>query len=224
VIALVLLEPPEGSRASLAALDLAGGLHEDAQLWVLSAGGEAARGALGTVRHRPYITRVIHLDDPALGDADFLTLGSVLAEAAHRLQVQLILAGERSDDEGQGLVPASVAHHLRAPLLARARALRLLAPGKLEVTLRSGGTLCTVESELPSVVTTPPRPRVQDGPPASQPARSCVIERLTLADLGLEQSLVVPRPALLGSLEASDIEPSRPHTVEDAARIILGRG
>jgi electron transfer flavoprotein beta subunit len=223
VIVLVCLDGPRPSRASLAALALAGRIGGAAQVLVLGAGGPPARAALEVAKACPWISRAMHLDEPSLAEADFLTLGMVLAEAARSLGAQIVLAGERSDDEGQGLVPAAIAHHLRAPLLARARALDLTSASLVDVSVRTGGLLCKVQSGLPAVITTPPRraeiPAVSPG----DPGRQLAVERLTLADIGLEPSRVVPRPALLGSMEASDAVPGRSYSVEEAARILFRR-
>jgi electron transfer flavoprotein beta subunit len=223
VIVLVCLDAPNASRASLAALALAGRLGAQAQVFAFAVGGPSAVVGLDKAKTRPWVRRAIHLDEPLLAEADFLTLGMVLAEAARKLGAQLVLAGERSDDEGQGLVPAAIAHHLRAPLFARAQDLHMSSEGSVEVTLRAGGLLCKVQSRLPTVISTPPRWESLPSAPWGEPARAPAIERLTLADIGLEPSRVVPRPPLLGASEASDAVPGRLCSVEEAARILFRR-
>ena len=157
MIVLVCLESPAPSRASRAALDLACTLAADAQVVAVSAGGSAASKSLDLARRRSPVSRVLHIEDPALDQADFLTTGMVLAEAARHLEAGLVIAGERSDHEGQGLVPAAIAHHLHAHLVSRVQSVRLAAtPDTVEVTLRAGGTICTLACPMPLVLTTSP--------------------------------------------------------------------
>jgi electron transfer flavoprotein beta subunit len=223
VIVLACLDAPNASRASLAALALAGRLGAQAQVLALAVGGSSAVVGLEKAKTCPWVRRAIHFDEPALADADFLTLGMVLAEAARNLRAQLVLAGERSDDEGQGLVPAAIAHHLRAPLLARVRDLHLASESAVEVTLRAGGLLCKVHSNVPLVITTPPRRDTSPSALSAEPAREPAIERLTLKDIGVEPSRVVPRPPILGAIEASAAVPGHLDPVEEAARILFKR-
>jgi electron transfer flavoprotein alpha/beta subunit len=137
----------------------------------------------------------------------------------------LIIAGERSDDEGQGLVPAAIAHHLRAPMLARVQDIHpsLASPEAVEVTIRAGGSLCKIESTLPLVLSTPPRWRMQASYQPDAPTELRVVETMTLARLGLDPSRVVPRPDLLGVLETASADLVRPSTVEEAAEILCRR-
>ena len=215
MIVLLCLESPRPGRASHAALALAGSLAGNAQVVALSAGGPRDSASLGLARACPALARVIHLDDATLDQADFMTMGMVLAEAARHLGAGLVMAGERSDDEGQGLVPAALAHHLHAHLLARVRAVRLAeADDTVEVILQAGGQLCTVASPSPLVVTVPAQP----GAPAV-PAGSAAhdVETLTLAGIGLDASRLVPRPDLLGALVPAPGEPRREMTLAEAA-------
>jgi electron transfer flavoprotein beta subunit len=214
VIVLVCLESPAPGRASRAALDLACSLAGAAQVVVLSAGGATANQSLDLVRRRVALARVVHLMDPMLDQADFFTMGMVLAEAARHLQASLVFTGERSDDEGQGLVPAALAHHLRAQRIARVQSVRLSdSPDSLEVTLRAGGRVCTLACHLPLVLTVPPV--TPSRAPADGDARP--VETLLLAQLGLDPSRLVPRPDLLGALVPAPAE--RPETMgrEEAA-------
>jgi electron transfer flavoprotein alpha/beta subunit len=197
VIVLVCLEPPSPCRASRAALALALARAGSAQVVALVAGGRALTPTLDLARASA--ARVIHLDDPALDKADFFTTGMVLAEAARHLGAGVILAGQHSDQEGQGLVPAVLAHHLHAPSFARVLGLGWPAssPDTVELTLRAGGRICRIESPLPAVLTTEPGAAV---PPARAADAAVAVETLSLAQLGLDPSRVVPRPDLLGTL------------------------
>jgi electron transfer flavoprotein beta subunit len=198
---LVCLEPPVAGRASRAALDLACTLAAGAKVVAVCAGGQTTSASLELARRHAAVARVIHLDDPSLDQADFFTLGMVLAETARHLEASLVIAGERSDVEGQGLVPAALAHHLKAQLISRVGTVRhSAADGTVEVTTRAGGCVCTVACPLPLVLVT----SALGGPGGSTTnvsARDPIgVETLALAQLGLDASRLVPRPDLLGAL------------------------
>jgi electron transfer flavoprotein beta subunit len=198
VIALVCLEAPVPGRASRAALELACGLAGSAEVFALSACGPLANAAVEVARARAGVTRILHIETATVDQTDFLTMGMILGEAARHLGASLVITGERSDEEGQGLVPAALAHHLRAPLLSRVQAVRPASqPNFVEVTLRAGGLLCTLNCPLPAVLSTPPG---TTGLPVAAAAEPCVVELLPLAQLGLDASRLVPRPDLLGQL------------------------
>jgi electron transfer flavoprotein alpha/beta subunit len=192
------LETPSPGRASRAALDLACAVGAPARVVVLAAGGPAANEAVELARSRTAVTRVLHIGTSTLDQTDFLTMGMVLAEAARHLEATVVLTGERSDVEGQGLVPAALAHHLRAPLLSRVLTFRPTgAPGTVEVTVRTGGLLCSLACPVPlvlSVAADRPVPRLAETP------SPLAVELLPLPTLGLDPSRLVPRPDLLGQL------------------------
>jgi electron transfer flavoprotein alpha/beta subunit len=219
VIVLLCLESPSPGRASRAALDLACTLAGSAKVIALSAGGPAASASLELARACASVARVIHLDDPLLDKADFLTMGMVLAEAARHLEASLVIAGERSDEEGQGLVPAALAHDLKAHLISRVDAVRVSATADaVEVRVRAGGQICTIECPLPLVLTAPPRAAGEARPTASHPAS---IETLPLTQLAIDASRLVPRPDLLGSLAPAPAESVREMTFEEASAALL---
>lgn len=219
MIVLVCLESPAPSRASRAALDLACTLAAEPQVVAVSAGGSAASLSLDLARRRSPVSRVLHIEDPALDQADFLTTGMVLAEAARHLEAGLVIAGERSDHEGQGLVPAALAHHLHAHLVSRVQSVRLAAtPDTVEVTLRAGGTICTLACQIPLVLTTSPGADIAAEPPVGAPR---AVESLPLAQLGLDASRLVPRPDLLGTLVPAPGERPREMTWEEASAALF---
>jgi len=214
VIVLVCLESPAPGRASRTALDLACSLPGNAQIVALSAGGSAASQALELVSRWVRIRRLLHLEDPSLDQADFFTMGMVLAEAARHLEASLVFTGERSDDEGQGLVSAALAHHLRAPRIARVQAVRVSdSADTVEVTLRAGGRLCALACHLPLVLTVPP----ETSPIAPVDGEARPVETLPFAVLGLDPSRLVPRPDLLGTLVPAPAESLRTMSMDEAA-------
>jgi electron transfer flavoprotein alpha/beta subunit len=196
VIVLLCLESPSPGRASRAALDIACTLAETASVVAISAGGGKDGPAIALARSCAALSRVVHIDDAALDQADFMTTGMVLAEAARRLEASFVLAGERSDDEGQGLVPAALSHHLHANLLSRVQAVRLSPNADtVEVTLRAGGQRCTVAAHAPLVLTTCAGLHARTSQHGA-PVRD--VETLSLASIGIDGSRLVPRPDLLG--------------------------
>ncbi len=202
MILLVCLEAPAPSRASRTALDLASALASQAQVVTLTAAGPPASPSLALAGACAAVARVLHLDDPALASLDTVTLGAVLAEAGRLLEAGVILAGDRSDDEGQGLVPAAIAHHLGAPLLSRVQSLRLPTPDTIEVTVRAGGQLLTMAAAPPVVLSVPPAASLRE----LTMGASRAAEVLPLSRLGLDGTRLVPRPELYGALVPDQAE------------------
>jgi len=223
VIVLVCLESPSPSLASRAALRLAGGLGDQANVVVLSIGGEVEDPSFELARQNAAVRRIVHLQDSTFNGAGFFTLGMILAEAARHLEARVILAGEHSDGEGQGMVPAALAHHLKAPLFARVESVQLPTSDNevLYLSLRSSGRLCKVASPPPVVLTTQPRPVGESSKSAAHTKSSLAVETLSLAQLGIDASRLVPRPDLLGSLAPGPAAIVQHKSFDEAARMIL---
>jgi len=220
VIVLVCLESAAPSLASQAALHLASTLGETSETVVLWASGERQDSALDWLRPCAAVRRIVHLQDGLLAKADFVTLGMILAETARHLKAMVILTGEHSDLEGQGMVPAALAHHLKAPYFARVERVELPSreEGPLLLTLRSGGRRCKVASPLPAVLAIPPSGPL---PPLEVGKRVIDIELLTLAQVGLDASRIVPRPSLLGDHVPASAPAVCAITFDEAAKILL---
>ena len=223
MIVVVCLESPSPSLASRAALCLAGSLGEKAEVVVVSAGGDSDSASLELARRSTAVRRIVHLRDSAFNKADFLTLGMILAEAARHLDARVVLAGEHSDGEGQGLVPAALAHHLRAPLFAQVQAVQLPAThaGALQMTIRSGGRLCKVVSPLPVVLVTAPSLVGTSSQPGEGRNPLPAVEVLSLAQLGIDASRLVPRSDLLGARAPAPAKVVQHKSFDQAARILL---
>jgi electron transfer flavoprotein alpha/beta subunit len=223
VIALCCLEPPRPSRAARAAEILVRRLGGVEQKVAVCAGGPANAESLVWALQRCSFQRIIHIDDSSLDKADFMTLGMVLAEVARQVGASVVIVGERSDVEGRGLVPAALAHHLRVPLVSHVRDLRLSPADseRLEITTQAGGRLCTLESASPIVLSVPPTRSEDILPGVPDPASA--VEQMTLAQLALDPSRLVPRPELLGSQIPAPSDKPRPMTPDEAARFILRR-
>jgi Electron transfer flavoprotein, beta subunit len=207
------------------ALSLACSMGEAARVVVLSAGGVSKSASLELARRCEAVRRIVQVQDSTLDEADFLTLGMVLAEAARHLEARVVLAGEHSDGEGQGMVPAALAHHLRAPLLARVEAVQSPATDDevLQVTVRSAGRLCKVTCPLPVVLATPPGLASVGSQPTEGKKSSPAVETLSLAQLGIDASRLVPRPDLLGAIVPAPAEILQHKSFDEAAQILLRR-
>jgi electron transfer flavoprotein beta subunit len=223
VIVLVCLESPSPSLASRAALRLACGLGDRANVVVLSVGDESAGPSFELARRSAAVHRIVHLQDPTFKKAGFFTLGMVLAEAARHLEARVILAGQHSDGEGQGMVPAALAYHLKAPLFARVGSVQLPASEDevLHLSIRSGGRLCKVESPLPVVLTIQPSSAEETSPLPESTQSSPAVETLSLAQLGIDASRLVPRPDLLGTHAPAPTAIIQHRSFDEAAHILL---
>jgi electron transfer flavoprotein alpha/beta subunit len=223
VIVLACLESPRPGFGAKAAEALARRLARHATTLAVTAGGgadcETAAWAMASRSFR----RIIHIDDAALDKADFMMLGVVLAEIARQVHADVVIAGEHSGVEGQGLVPAALAQHLLAPLVARVQAVRP-APSdsaSIEITVPAGGRLCTLSCPFPIVLTTALAAGAESTPDASGAASG--VETLALAELGLDSSRLVPRPELLGSQIPISAQRSPRMTADEAACFLLRR-
>jgi len=222
VIVLVCLEPPRPGRSAKAADLLARKLAAAAKTVAVSAGRGPDCESLAWALGRRSFQRIIHLDDRSLDKADFMTVATVLSEVARQIHADVVITGEHSDSEGQGLVPAALAHQLQAPFVARVQDARWSGPGHLEVTVPAAGRLCTVGcSSFPVVISTGPSRSDDGAPDAHSPASS--VETLSLAQMTLDPSRLVPRPELLGTSVAIPAEPPPQMTPAQAARFILRR-
>ena len=225
MIVLVCLESPRPSQASLAALRLACAMGERVQVIVISAGGETRNESCEMASRTERVRRVVHLRDQALDETDFLSMGRVLAEAARHLEARVILLGEHSDDEGEGLVPAALAHHWNAPLLACVREVQAPSGDEApwEVTVRASGSLCKVRSTPPLVLAVPAAFAWATAQGTGGKQGLCEVETLSLAQLGIDASDLVPRPDLLGAFVALKGERVENKSFDEAAQLILRR-
>jgi electron transfer flavoprotein alpha/beta subunit len=159
-----------------------------------------AAGAAGAVR----------VIDAALAAADAHTTGFVLAEVMRRLDPDLILFAEDTDPDGALDVPAALAHRLGVPYVpqavdvsARTAASVNGAPSPFEVTLQRGPS--TLRARLPRGavvgVTLDRGGATHDVQAPDAGATLSAIEILTLADLGIDPSLVRRRNDLRGVVE-----------------------
>jgi electron transfer flavoprotein alpha/beta subunit len=172
------------------------------QVSVLLAGDAADAGPLQQALELG-AARAVRVAGDDLDNADFHTLGQVLASGIKRLGADLVLAGARSDDEGLGAVPAATARQLGFVYVSAVEEVGPTAPGPdgaqaIEVVVRGGGRKRRLRVTLPAVLS------IVAGPhkPAPAPSRTGArpeIEVLSLADP--ESTVVRRRTELLGKAE-----------------------
>jgi len=184
-------------------------------------GGTCESETLRWALDRHTFSRILHIDEAALEKADHFTLGMVLAEVARQVGAGLVIAGETGEEEGQGLVPAALAQQWHAPLVARVREIRGGADGELEIVVPAGGKTCTVGASLPVVIAALARFTDDAAPDAAAPATR--VEAMTLTQLGLDSSRLVPRPELLGAQASAPSSQPRQISLDEAARLLLRR-
>ena len=222
MIILVCVEPAGLSAASGAALQVACDSGPSVRVVVASAGSAQQFRKSSTLVSPGPVERILRLQESALGDANCDTTAMLLAEIARHVKAQVVLAGEQSGAEGQGLVAAGIANHLQAPYLAGVAAVFATdRPDRVQVTVRSGGCLCKVISPVPVVAAVPPLGRTAETPAAEVTLPK--VEVLSLADLGVDASRLVRRPDLRGTLVSTPGQVVRNTTFEQAARLLLRR-
>jgi len=135
--------------------------------------------------------KAVHVSDPSLRGADALATARVLAAAAARTPWDLVIAGVESTDGYTGTVPITVAELLDT---ASVSAVRKLEPsdGRIRVERQTETGYDVLECPLPAVVTvtagaTEPRYPSLKG---IMQAKQKPVDRLTLADLGLDAGAV----------------------------------
>lgn len=153
---------PDGATASqllgccdLAALRAAVTLKAavpTAQLVAVAAGPADREDA--ALRHALMVgaDRAVRVDDPGLESVDYHGIARVLAGAVKHVGFDLVLAGDRSEDEVQGAVGPAVAETLAVPHLTGVLDLRL-EPGAALATRRDAGLVRTLKLPLPALLT-----------------------------------------------------------------------
>lgn len=131
--------------------------------------------------------------DPLLEGADAFATAKVLAAVIGRRPFDLVIAGVESTDAATGTMPIALAELLGVPAATFARTLSLRT-GAVSIERQTDAGYDTVECELPALVTVTAgaaearHPSLKD----SIDAKKKVVERLTLADLGLSADDVRP--------------------------------
>ncbi len=133
------------------------------------------------------------VSDDALQGADALATGRVLAATISRAPFDLVIAGVESSDGSTGTMPMALAELLGIPCATFARRLRVSGEGiVIERQTQAGHDV--IECPLPALVTVTAgvaEARIPSMRDVMQ-AQTKPIERLSLADLGLDHDQVRP--------------------------------
>lgn len=133
------------------------------------------------------IPAAFQIDDPALADADPLTVARALAAFVQKEGFDLIIAGKQATDDEAGLVGPMVAEILGVPCVVGILSLES-SDAKARVTRDTDTGTETIDLPLPAVVTAEKglyEPRVP-AVTGVMKAMKAKIEKSTLADLGVE--------------------------------------
>jgi electron transfer flavoprotein beta subunit len=181
------------------ALALVAGVGGPHRVTALLAGAATEAGPLGRALAAG-ADRAVRLSGDDFGNADFHTIGQVLAVAIKRLGADLVLTGARSDDEGLGAVPASTARQLGFVHVSGIEELAVVDGGvAVEVVVRGGGRKRRLRVSLPAVLSVTAGPPGGPQPPPDRTGHPEDIEVLSLADP--ERTVVRRRTELLGRPE-----------------------
>jgi electron transfer flavoprotein beta subunit len=195
--------------ALAAALSLRG---EDTSITALAAGPEREVDVLSRAVGSG-ATRAVRIGDPLLDSLDYHGIARVLASAARHLGYDLILAGDRSEDEVQGAVGPAVAELLSIPHLTSVLDLRAEGRSVL-ATRRERGMVRTLKLALPALITVAswgrgPEAHAEsaeagqgNGSAAPASVSDTQIETLDLATLGIAAPELKHRDRCLGKAHA----------------------
>jgi electron transfer flavoprotein beta subunit len=179
----VVLDPGDeyGIEAGLQLAEAHGG-----QVTVVSMGPEKALDAIRKALAMGAAKGVL-ISDPSLAGADALTTAKVLAAAIKREDWQLVITATESTDGYTGTVPQMIAELLGVPAVTFAK--HIESDGtKLNVNRQTEAGYDVVEADLPAVMSVtagvfePRYPSLK----GIMAAKSKPVDRLTVADLGLD--------------------------------------
>lgn len=135
--------------------------------------------------------RALLVSDEAIAGSDLVATSRVLAAALERVEADLVLFGQASSDGDGAVLWAAVAERLRRPLVSQVAALTI-DDGSLTGKRQTEHGYDTIRAPLPAVVAVsdainePRYPSLK----GIMGAKAKPQEVLSLADLGLEPSLV----------------------------------
>jgi electron transfer flavoprotein beta subunit len=193
----VVLDPGDefGIEAGLQLADAHGG-----QVTVVSMAPEKGLDAIRKALAMGAAKGVL-VSDPALAGADALTTAKVLAAAIRREGFDLVITATESTDGYTGIVPQAIAEYLGVPAVTFAKSVESDG-SSIAVRRQTEAGYDRVEAQLPAVVSVtagvnePRYPSLK----GIMAAKSKPVDRLTVADLGLDglspgQEIVTVRPA-----------------------------
>ncbi|MEU4244542.1 electron transfer flavoprotein subunit beta/FixA family protein [Actinoplanes sp. NPDC026619] len=173
---------------------------EQAAQLVEAGGGEVVVVLMGPAQASEAVSRAlqlgatsaVHVSDDALHGTDAIGTARVLAAALRRLgELDLVLTGMASTDAGSGLVPAMVAQLLGLPHAGFVEEMTV-AGGAVTGLRETETTRERFEVALPAVLTVTDHINEPRYPSfkAIMAAKKKPVERIGLADLGIEPALV----------------------------------
>lgn len=224
---VVCVEATGLGEASRAALVLGLGLEPRAEVIVLSAVPSFTQQQVLDEALAMGADRAIQVLDPSADRSDPQNLGQTVAEAVRRLEASVVLAGTRSGGEGRGVVPAAIAHHLRALYLAHVESLEAPAASpELVVTLRAGGRRRRLAVTPPAVLTV--APAAVDGARTTGTRRTvrtgATVESLRLHERTERTALTRMSTSSLGSLERPRRKPANAASADELVKRWLNSG
>jgi len=151
------------------------------------------------------VDRAVRVSDAALAAVDYYGIARVLAAATKHVGYDLVLAGDRSEDEGYGAVGPAVAEALGIVHLSGAHDVAP-ADGVVRAVRRDAGRLRTLVLPLPALLAV-----VSQAASPAGDARQGEITSLDLAALGIQPPELRHRDRCVGRI--SPTRPSRSATV-----------
>jgi electron transfer flavoprotein beta subunit len=164
--------------------------HGDAEVTVLTVGGDDAKDALRKALSMG-ADKAVHVNDEDIHGTDALGTSLILAKAIERTGFDLVVSGMASTDGTMGVVPALLAERLGVPQVT------LLSEVSVEggtVTGRRDGDAATeqLEAQLPAVVSVTDQSGEARYPSFKgiMAAKKKPVESLDLDDLGIDAAQV----------------------------------
>ncbi len=99
------------------------------------------------------IEKGIHIDDPALGEADSYVYAKVLQKAYEKGDYDLIITGKQAQDTDNGQTGIILAEYLGLPCVSNVIGIEVIDEQHIKVSRLGDGGTEIVEMELPAVVT-----------------------------------------------------------------------
>jgi len=172
--------------------------EEHAHVTAIAVGPSRREDRVLAVALRAGCDAAVRIYDRGLQGLDYLGIANILAAAANHLGFDLILCGDRSEDECQGAVGPAVAELLEVPHVSSSVTDLRSDEHGLVATRRAAGRIQQLRIVLPSVVTVArflreTKPVIDESPDEAAlddkptPARKAPtgISELDLGDLGL---------------------------------------
>ncbi len=207
----------EGGALSVA-LEL--GARLDAPVVAISVGPARREDRVLAVALRAGCGRAMRIDDSEVGEIDYLGVAQILAAAIRHVGARVVVAGDRSQDEGAGAVGPAIAELLDCSHLTSVR--RVAVEGDALVAVRDAGdrvqrfrlqppvVLCVQAPPAAPAAAAAAAPALDDDEAEAVPASRRAakkrartvptIEEVELHDLGVEPRAVSPRRTSVGKL------------------------